>query len=100
MRSVLAAATPGAIAPTRIALLPRAHRGPDDFLGAGFATAVRKRGLAIDLELVELELAHLTDRTVLRRLRHQTILAARAAGCQTVWLAGVSLGGFVALAYA
>jgi pimeloyl-ACP methyl ester carboxylesterase len=37
---------------------------------------------------------------VLRRLRHEVVLPARALGCRSIWLGGISLGGFVALAYA
>src|SRR6185312_9384639 len=47
-----------------------------------------------------LHLMHLNDRTLLGRLRQEIILPARAAGCRTVWLCGISLGGFIALTYA
>ena len=42
----------------------------------------------------------MTDRSMLQRLRSGPLHDARAAGCPSVWLAGVSLGGFVALAFA
>jgi pimeloyl-ACP methyl ester carboxylesterase len=79
-------------------LLPAAYTGPEDFLKEGFVKAARDRTLSLDLVLVELKLEHLTDRTILRRLRHEVVLPARALGC-AVWLGGISLGGFVALAY-
>jgi enterochelin esterase-like enzyme len=48
----------------------------------------------------EVNLQHLTDRTILRRLRHELILPARALGCSSIWICGISLGGFIGLAYA
>jgi pimeloyl-ACP methyl ester carboxylesterase len=100
MRARIEQAQEGVLAATRAILLPAAYTGPDDFLRAGFAGATRERGLPLDLALVDLNLTHLTDRTLLRRLRHELILPARAVGCRTIWLCGISLGGFVALAYA
>lgn len=100
MRAILEPANHDRTAPTRVLLLPAAYTGPEDFVREGFVRAVRERGLALDLMFVELSLQHLTDRTVLRRLRHELVLPSRAAGCRTLWLGGLSLGGFVALAYA
>jgi pimeloyl-ACP methyl ester carboxylesterase len=100
MRTILEPAETGAMAPTRVLLLPAAYTTPDDFLREGFVKAVRHRVLPVDLVFVELKLQHLTDRTILRRLRHEVVLPARALGCRSIWLGGISLGGFVALAYA
>jgi pimeloyl-ACP methyl ester carboxylesterase len=96
---MLEPAEAGAIAPTRMVLLPAAYTRPEDFLKEGFVKAVRERTLSLDLLCVESQLEHLTDGTLFRRLRHEVVLPARALGC-TVWLGGISLGGFVALAYA
>ena len=100
MRTELHAALPGATAPTRIVLLPAALQGVADFLAAGFADAIRHRGLAVDLLLVDPQLRDLTDRSVLTRLHADVVLPARAAGCTALWLGGISLGGFMALLYA
>lgn len=100
MRTIFEAAQKGTVAPTRILLLPAAYSAPEDFLREGFVRATRERGLAVDLVFVELKLPHLTDRTILRRLRHEIVLPARALGCRSIWLGGISLGGFIALAYA
>jgi pimeloyl-ACP methyl ester carboxylesterase len=86
--------------PARILLLPGARERSDGFAHAGFHDAVRERGLAIDLEYCELEFEHVTDRSMLDRLRSGPVAAARAAGYEAVWLAGVSMGGFMALCYA
>ena len=99
MRILLESAEAGTVAPTRLVFLPAAYTGPEDFLKEGFVKAVRDRTLPLDLVFVELKLEHLTDQTVLSRLRDEVVLPARALGC-AVWLAGISLGGFVALAYA
>jgi len=100
MRAILESAKDGIVAPTRVLLLPAAYSAPEDFLREGFAKAVRARSLQVDLVFVELKLQHLTDRTLLRRLRHEIVLPARALGCHSLWLGGISLGGFVAIAYA
>jgi len=100
MRAILESAKDGIVAPTRVLLLPAAYTAPEDFLREGFAKAVRARSLQVDLVFVELKLQHLTDRTLLRRLRHEIVLPARALGCHSLWLGGISLGGFVAIAYA
>jgi hypothetical protein len=100
MRAILEPAETGAVAATRILLLPAAYSAPEDFLREGFVRAVRDRLLPVDLVFVELKLQHLTDRTILRRLRHEVVLPARALGCRSIWLGGISLGGYVAIAYA
>jgi pimeloyl-ACP methyl ester carboxylesterase len=100
MRTITESARPGIIADTRVLLLPAAYTGPEDFVRAGFVSAVRERQLPIDLVLAEVNLQHLTDRTILRRLRHELVLPARALGCPRIWICGISLGGFISLAYA
>ena len=100
MRTIFDPVAAGAYAPTLMICLPAAYTGPDDFLQAGFLTAVRERDLPVDLAFAHLNLQHLTDRTILRRVRHEIVLPARAQGCKSVWFCGISLGGFLALAYA
>src|SRR5690242_18032710 len=72
MRAILEAAEEGMVAPTRVLLLPAAYAAPEDFVREGFVRAARERRLPVDLVFVELKLQHLTDRTILRRLRHET----------------------------
>lgn len=86
-------------APVRVILLPGAYQQPEDVVHAGFAAAIRARGLAVDLAIVELTLAHVTDREALLHLQREVLAPARAAGCRQLWLAGISLGGFMALLY-
>jgi pimeloyl-ACP methyl ester carboxylesterase len=100
MRSLVRPATPGTTAPTRIVCLPGAYHDAEDFLSARFDARVNERGLAIDLWFVDAELQHLGDRRFREQLKHDIVLPARALGCQSIWLAGISLGGFMALDYA
>jgi pimeloyl-ACP methyl ester carboxylesterase len=100
MRTLFEPAQPGVTANTRILFLPAAYTGPEDFVQAGFVNAVRQRELPLDLVFAEVNLQHLADRTLLRRVRHELVLPARALGCQSVWLCGISLGGFIGLAFA
>lgn len=79
--------------------LPGAYNAADDFLRAGFATAVARRGLPLDLEFVDLELRYLGDRGALEEL-HRSLIAPLHASGVAVWLAGISLGGLLALDYA
>ena len=88
------------MAPTRILLLPAAYTQPEDFLREGFVHAARERCLPVDLVFVDLKLPTLSDRTLLRQLRHELVLPARELGCRSIWLGGISLGGFIAMAYA
>ena len=99
MRSIFRAAKPGVVAPTRMIWLPGAYHGARDFLDAGFAEAVHLRQLPLDLCFVDLELQCLGDDAVLQRLRRDVVLPARNPGV-SVWLAGISLGGMIALDYA
>jgi hypothetical protein len=100
MRVLYEPAQQGVTASTRILFLPAAYTSPEDFVQAGFVSAVRQRDLPLDLVFAELNLQHLTDRTILRRVRHELVLPARALGCSSVWLCGISLGGFIGLAFA
>ena len=96
MHTIADAAHAGHSAPMRVLMLPAAYSGPGDFVRAGFARAVRQRHLEVDLLFARLELQHLTDRTLLARVRQELLLPARAQGC-SIWLGGISLGGYVAL---
>jgi pimeloyl-ACP methyl ester carboxylesterase len=99
MHSIFRAAAPGVLAPTRIVCLPGAYHTAQDFLNAGFADAVLSRRLPVDLSFVDLELRYLGDDAAVHGLRAELVLPARKMGV-SVWLAGVSLGGLIALDYA
>jgi pimeloyl-ACP methyl ester carboxylesterase len=99
MRSILKRAAPGSVAPTQMVWLPGAYHSAQDFLDAGFAEAVLKRRIPLDLMFVDLEMQHLDDREPLARLRDEIVLPTLGSGA-SLWLAGISLGGLAALDYA
>jgi pimeloyl-ACP methyl ester carboxylesterase len=99
MRSILKAAAPGGVAPTQMVWLPGAYHSAQDFLDTGFAEAVLKRQIPLDLRFVDLEMQHVDDREPLERLRNEIVLPTLGSGV-SVWMAGISLGGFAALDYA
>ena len=99
MRSIFQPACAESRAPTQMIWFPGAYHGAQSFVEQGFAAAAAKRGRHLDLLFVDLEMTHLQDRGPLERLRSEFILPARTAGAST-WLAGISLGGLVALDYA
>jgi len=76
--------------------LPGAYHSARDFLSEGFPQKVLERGIALDLRFVDLEMRHLDDREPLDRLRAEILLPARGSGI-SIWLAGISLGGSIAL---
>ena len=80
-------------------LLPGRLDEPEKFRDAGFARAVDKRDLQLDLVAVDAHLGYYRARTVVDRLREDVIAPARAAGYDTIWIAGPSLGGLGGLLY-
>lgn len=99
MRALTDAAHPARRAATCIIMLPAAYSTAEDFVREGFASAVRSRRLDIDLVFTSLEFEHVTDRSMLARLRREIVLPARAEHA-AVWLGGISLGAYIALCYA
>jgi pimeloyl-ACP methyl ester carboxylesterase len=87
-------------AQTLLVFLPGAYMTPDELVREGFGSAVRERRLPVDLWFVQTELAQLVDRTALQRLHAEIIEVARAQGYRSLWLAGISLGAFLAMGYA
>jgi alpha-beta hydrolase superfamily lysophospholipase len=79
--------------------LPGAYHSAQDFLDEGFARAAAQRQVPLDLLFVDLQMQHLDDRDAFQRLRSEIVLPTRDSGA-AVWLAGISLGGLVALDYA
>lgn len=86
-------------ADTLVVLLPGVYDTPEDFQRSGFVTAVRARHLPVDLILADAHLGYYSDHTLIARLREDIIAPARRT-YRHVWLLGISLGGFGALAYA
>ena len=99
MDSVADFATPGRHADILMLLLPGACHGPRDFVEAGFVSAVRERGLSMDIVMAALEFEHVADASGIDRV-YADILAPLRARYREIWLAGISIGGYVAMACA
>lgn len=87
-------------APALVVMLPGAYSLPAEFVDEGFTAALRRSGAGVDVVIADAHLGYFGDGSVLRRLREDVVLPARAAGYRQVWLVGISLGGYAALAYA
>lgn len=96
--SFSAACTPRAEA--LLVFLPGAYDRPADLAEQGFASTVIDAGLALDVWLVDAHLGYYTDRKIVEALQAEVIAPAQAQGYRTIWLAGISLGGFGSLLYA
>ena len=83
-------------APNLLVLLPGAYMTAADFAENGFTDAVDRRGLALDLCAVDLDLAAISAGQALPAVARQ-ILAPAHADYHRVWLGGISLGGLLAL---
>jgi pimeloyl-ACP methyl ester carboxylesterase len=94
-------AAPGRRAPSLMVLLPGALQTPETLVVEGIVEAVRERGLALDLALADPGLDTIdqaTDGSVGRRL--DALLVSARQEYRSLWLGGISLGGFMALAHA
>lgn len=90
----------GQRADSLVVMLPGAYHSPQDMLAQGFASAVQQRGLALDLRLVELSFAQIAGSDALHLLHDSLLQPARQAGYRRLWLAGISIGGYVSMACA
>lgn len=85
---------------TLVVLLPGAFDRPEDFVAEGFVDALRSRGIAADVALVDATIPYYREQTIVTRLDADVIAPARARGIRHIWLAGISLGGLGSLIYA
>ena len=93
----------GQRAPSLAVLLPGALQQPEEFVTAGFVDAVRRRKLPLDLALLDPGLQFIgeaADGTALDRIHDSVMQPARRAQYEQIWLVGISIGGFMAIAYA
>ncbi len=97
MRTHFKPAAPDTRADTLLIFLPGAFLDPDEFEREGFVHAVRERDLAADVLLVDANVSYYYDQTFIDRLNEDVLAPQRARGYSTVWLVGISIGGFGAL---
>lgn len=86
-------------APTLLVLLPGAYMRAADFERAGFFDAVARRGAALDLVAVDLDLDAISGGSALPALQAQILAPARRQAYEKIWLGGISLGGLLALCH-
>lgn len=79
-------------------MLPGAYMKPADFIEAGFANAVHRRGLPHDIALLEANVAEVADGSALAFLQSYLRSHADAAAARRICLLGISLGAHLALA--
>ncbi|MBI2307318.1 MAG: hypothetical protein HYU78_08445 [Rhodocyclales bacterium] len=89
----------GVPAETLLVLLPGAYMTPQHFVDAGFVAARDTRCAALDLAIAGIDLADITDGSALPAVRAEILLPARR-DYRSLWLGGISLGGFLALLHA
>jgi pimeloyl-ACP methyl ester carboxylesterase len=87
-------------ADTLMVLLPGAYSHPDEFMREGFVKALNDNRLAVDVMLVDAHLGYYNNKTILERLSADVIAPARSKGYKSIWITGISVGGFGGLLYA
>lgn len=83
-----------------LVIMPGMRDTPEDIVRYGFVRAVRERGIAADIVIADTHFGYFRERSFEARLRSDIIEPARTGGYTSVWLSGISLGGFGSLLYA
>jgi hypothetical protein len=83
-----------------LVLMPGIRDTPQDIVRHGFIAAVRKRGIAADVVIADAHIGYFRAGTFFERLHADVIEPAQGRAYSAIWIAGISLGGFGALAYA
>lgn len=99
MDSISLPAAADARADTLIVFLPGAQEVPIDIVKEGFIEQVRARSIDADVMVIDSHIGYFLKRTFDVRIRTDIIEPARAKGYKSIWLAGISLGGFGSLMY-
>lgn len=100
MASLAVQADPARTSTTLIVFLPGAQEVPQDIVDEGLVAQVHQMGLDADVIVADAHMGYFRNGSFEQRLREDVMLPARAQGYQTIWLAGISLGGFGAMRYA
>ena len=85
---------------TLIVFLPGSQEVPQDVVNEGFVAQVRAKHIDADVMVIDSHLGYFRNRTFDVRIHDDIIEPARKKGYQSIWLAGISLGGFGSLMYA
>lgn len=97
MKALRTVGTLGA-APQLLVMLPGVAMRPEEVFDAGFARAIERRGLPLDLLAVDISGVGLDAVDTWDALQNGILTPARERGAR-VWLGGISLGGMVAMAH-
>jgi len=100
MRTIIDSAPGGARPALLMALLAGTYSEPEDFVREGFPQALRARAIPAEVVMAEVRAAWVADGSIVQRIEEAVVGPARARGHSRIWLAGISLGGLAALAYA
>lgn len=92
--------TEGPRARTLIVFMQGAYSTPEDYLSHGFVAAVRHRHIEADILMADTNFAYVAEGSLVTRLHEDVIGPALAQGYSELWLVGISLGAYSALAYA
>ena len=85
---------------TLIVFLPGSLEVPQDVVDQGFVAQVRAKNIDADVMVIDSHLGYFRNRTFDVRIHDDIIEPARKKGYTSIWLAGISLGGFGSLMYA
>ncbi len=99
MDSISLPRSPTSTSKTLIVFLPGALEVPADIVKEGFVDQVRARNIDADVTVIDSHMGYFFNRTFDTRIRTDIIEPARAKGYKSIWLAGISLGGFGSLMY-
>lgn len=100
MEAIWLPASPNQAGKTLIVFLPGSQEVPQDIVREGFVEQVRARHPTVDVVVADAHVGYFRNRSFEDRLRADVIKPARARGYESIWLAGISLGGFGSLMYA
>ncbi len=99
MATVYEPARPGATAANVLVLLPGFGDSPSAFQEARFVESVHKKAPTFDVVLADAHFGYYRKFDLVERLRADVIVPLKARGYRELWLGGISMGGFGALAF-
>lgn len=85
--------------PALMVLLPPAQSNAADLEREGFVAAVRERSLPLDLLLLDIPHDEITDGSALRQLHALIAAQAYRRQYESLCMAGISIGAYLAIAY-
>jgi pimeloyl-ACP methyl ester carboxylesterase len=100
LRTVAYGHAGGAAADTLLVLLPGRGDRAETFAAEGFVDAARAADPRVDVVAADAHIGYYLRNVIVDRLWEDVVAPARARGYARVWLAGISMGGLGAVAFA